>query len=117
QLDVVAVEPFLAAHVLVARGHVALAEGVLARPARQGVLVEADQGVVAADPLPGGSPPAEGIDLVPAQVPPPAADEVPRRAGAAAAEHGEAPVLHLAKMEEALQADDGGEHTAQQPAR
>src|SRR5262249_6663474 len=117
QLDVVAVEQFFAAHVLVARGHVALAEGVLARPARQGVLVETDQGVVAADPFPRRSPPAEGIDLVPAQVPPPAADGVPRGAGAAAAEHGEAPVLHLVQVEQALQADDGGEHTGQQPAR
>src|SRR5262249_8043734 len=112
----VAVEELLAAHVLVARGHVALANGELPRPARQGVLVKADQGVVAADPLPGARPPTEGIDLVPAQVPPPAAHAVPRGAGAAAAEHGDAPVLHLVQVEEASQADDGGEHTGQQPA-
>src|SRR5262245_14841402 len=115
-LDVVAVEELLAAHVLVAGAHVALADGELPRPAGQGVIVEADQGVVAVDPLPGARPAAEGIDLVPAQVPPPTAHEVPRRAGAAAAEYSEAPVLHLVQVEKPLQADDRGEHAGQQPA-
>jgi len=112
----VAVEEFLAVHVLVAGGDVALAQGELAGPAWDGVLVEADQGVPVADQVPGVSAAAEGIDLVPGQVTPPAADEVPRRAGEPAGEQGEASVLHLVEVEDASHADHQGEHAGQQSA-
>src|SRR5436190_1912283 len=114
--QVVAVEQLLAAHVLVARGHVALLDVELVGPARDGVLVVADQRVLALDQVPGAGPPAEGIDLIPAQVPPPAADGVPRRATPPAGQDGEAQVLHLVEVVDPLQADEKGEDAGQQAA-
>ena len=116
QLGVVAVEELRATPVLVAGGNVALADRELVGPAWDAVLVEADQGVVAADPIPGGGAATKGIDFVPGQVPAPGADLLPRRAGAAAGEQGEARIVHLLEMEDALQADHRGEHTGQQSA-
>src|SRR6202030_2355621 len=74
--DIVRVKELLAAHVLVARGHIAFADVELVRPPRDGVLVVTDQSVLALKQIPGAGPPAEGINLVPRQAPPPTANGV-----------------------------------------
>src|SRR5208337_1989355 len=98
----------------VARGDVALADAEFLGPARNGVLVEADHGVLVAEQVPGISPAAKGIDLVPGQVPPPTADGVPRWATAAATQPGEAGIFHLVEVEDAFDADHQREDAGQQ---
>ena len=112
----IAVEEFFTAHVFVADRDVALADGEFPRPAWQGVLVEADQGIVVGDQPPGIGAATEGIDLIPAQVPTPAADDLARGAAAAAGEHGKAFVFQLFEVEHAPQAYDGSKDTGQQAA-
>src|SRR6516225_7986684 len=113
---IVGVEQLLTAHVLVARRDIALADVELPGPARDGVLIEAEYRVLAVEQVPGRGAATEGIHFVPAQVTPPAADAVPRRAAAAARQHGEADVLHLVEVEDARQADYQGEDAGQQAA-
>ncbi len=64
----------------------------------------------------GGGTAAEGVDLVPGQVPAPAADAVPRRAAAAPGQQGEADIFHLVEVPDPLQADDQGKDAGQQAA-
>ena len=84
--QVVAREQFLAAHVLVAGGDVALADAEFLGPTRDGVLVEAHQGVLVAKQVPRVIATAKGIDLVPRQVPTPTANGMPRRTAPTAAQ-------------------------------
>ena len=114
-VQVEAGEQLLATHVLIAGGDIALANGKLLGPAGDGVLVEADPRIGVAEPVPRTGAAAKGIDLVPGQVPPPTADGMTRRTATAAAQSGEAGILHLVQVKDALQADDQREDAGQQP--
>src|SRR4029077_7989717 len=57
---------------------------------------------------------AKGIDLVPAQMPTPGTDRVPRRTTAAAAECREGEGFHLVQMEDPFDAGDQREDAGQQ---
>src|SRR6202043_3965996 len=87
-IDAKAVKQLLTTHVLIACGDVALADVELARPAGDGVFVEADALVLAAEQMPGTGAATKGIDLVPRHVSPPTADEVPRRAASPPTQQG-----------------------------
>src|ERR1700677_248329 len=113
-LQVEAGEQFLAAHVLVACSDIALADAELLRLAWNGVLVEADHRFLVAEQVPRARAAAEGIDLIPGQVTPPATDRVARRATMAATQSGEAGVGHLVQVEDTFQADHQGEDAGQQ---
>ena len=67
--------------------------------------------------VPGAGAAAKGIDRRPGQVPPPTTDGMPRRTTTAAAEQGEAHVLHLLQVIDALDADDQVEDAGQQTLR
>ena len=60
---------------------------------------------------------AEGLDCLPTQVPPPAADGVPRRAAPAAGQQGKAEVLQFIEMEQALDAADQMLYVAKREGR
>src|SRR5262249_52483317 len=110
------VEELLATHELVARRDVALLDVELMGPARDGVLVVVAQDVLTLEEVPGAGAAAEGIDLVPGQVAPPATDRVSRGTTTAAAQQGKAHVLPLVQMPDPLQADDQDKDAAQQAA-
>ena len=114
--DIVTVVQLLAAHVFVAGGHVALSDRESAGPAGNAVLVEADRGFFARDPVSRTGAATEAIDLIPGEMPTPRADQVPRRTPPTAAEKRESQVLHLVEMKDAWHADHQGKHTAQQSA-
>ena len=94
----------------------ASADAKLPRPARDGVLIEAEPGRTATDEVPGEGAATEGLHLVPTQVPPPAADEVPRRTRQPSRQQGEAAILHRVEVEQALQTDHQAEDAGQQAA-
>src|SRR5215469_13807378 len=66
--------------------------------------------------MPGTGAVAEGFDRLPTQVASPATDGEPRRP-AAAAQQGEADILHLVEMEQTLDTDQQREHAGQKAGR
>lgn len=106
---------WLTSHVLVASGDEPLGDRELVRPARDGMLVEADGGVGALHPVPGTGAAAKGVHLVPGEVATPRAHRVTRRTVPSAAQQSEPPVLHLIQVENARHPDHQREHAGQQP--
>lgn len=114
---IVGIKQLLATHVLVARGDVAFADMKLVRPARNGVLVITDQSILALEQIPGAGSPAERIDLIPRQMPPPAADGVAAGATHPTGQQRKAKVFHLVEVPDTVQPYDRGKDAGQQPAR
>ena len=80
------------------------------------MLVVADQCDFLANEMPRAGPTTEGIDRLPAQLPPPSPDGVSGRTAMPPTHQGEAEILHLVKVEQAFDPDDHIEDTCQETA-